>query len=96
VEGALDSKRIRSHSNNRVRHFVDTSRDFSSRNTHNGDAVLLEPRIALFVVLRPITHIMARPIDLNRETSFRTVEVQHIRADRMLPAKNRLSWQTRA
>jgi len=54
--------------------------------------VLLEPRVTTFVALRTIAEVMTYPIYLNREMRFWTIEVQHVRPNRMLASEYRLVW----
>ena len=56
--------------------------------------LFLEPSVALFVMLRPIAHIVAYAVDLDGEVCFRAKEVEHVRSDRMLAAEDWLTWKT--
>ena len=57
-------------------------------------AVFFKPGIATNISLRSIAHVMARTVDLNRETRSRAIEIEHIRADRMLTTEYGLSRRT--
>jgi hypothetical protein len=61
---------------------------------HHSHTVFFEPSVTLFVVLRPIAHVVANPVDLDGEVRFGTIEVEHVRADRMLAAEDRLTGET--
>src|SRR5580692_1322745 len=91
VEGAQDSKLLRGESNDGVRRFIDIAVQFRRRNAHYCHAVFVEPSVTLFVVLRPIAHVVAYAVDLNREVCFRAIEVEHVRSDRMLAAEDWLA-----
>jgi hypothetical protein len=96
VEGAQDSKLLRRESNDGVRRFIDVAAQLHRRNAHDCHAVLLEPSVTVFVVLRPIAHIVAYAVNLDGEMRFRAIEVEDIGADRMLAAEYWLIWETRA
>src|SRR5580704_468852 len=94
VEGAQDSKALRRESNDGVRRFIDIAAQLRRRNAHHCHAVFLEPSVTLFVMLRPIAHVVAYAVDLNGEMGFRAIEVEDIRSDRMLAAEDWLAWKT--
>src|SRR5580700_10566569 len=94
VEGAQDSKLLRGESNDGVRRFIDIAAQLCRRNTHHCHAVFLEPSVTLFVVLRPIAHVVAYAVDLDGEMCLWAIEVEHVRSDRMLAAENWLTWET--
>jgi hypothetical protein len=96
VEGAQDSKLLRGESNDGVRRFIDIAVQFRRRNAHDSHAVFLEPSVTLFVVLRPIAHVVAYAVHLDGEVCFRAIEVEHVGSDRMLAAEDWLIWETRA
>jgi hypothetical protein len=92
VEGAQDSKLLRGESNNGVRRFIDIAAQLCRWNTHHCHAVFLKPSVALFIVLRPIAHVVAYAVDLDGEMRFRAIEVEDIGSDRMLAAEDWLTW----
>ena len=94
VEGAQDSKLLRRESNDGVRRFIDIAAQLRRRNTHHCHAVFLQPSVTLFVVLRPIAHVVAYAVDLDGEMRFRAIEVEHVRSNRMLEAKDWLAGKT--
>jgi hypothetical protein len=96
VEGAQDSKLLRGESNDGVHRFIDTAAQVRGGNAHHRHAVLLEPSVALFVMLRPIAHVVAYAVDLDGEMGFRAIEVEHVRSDRMLAAEDWLTGETGA
>jgi len=96
VEGAQDSKLLRRESNDGVRRFIDIAAQLRRGNAHHCHAVFLEPSVTLFVMLRPIAHVVAYAVDLNGEMGFRAIEVEDIRSDRMLAAEDWLAWKTGA
>ena len=55
--------------------------------------MFLEPSVTLFVMLRPIAHVVAYAVDLDGEVCFRAIEVEDIRSDRMLAAEDWLTWE---
>jgi hypothetical protein len=57
------------------------------RASHN--ALSSEPCVLSSVTFRPIGRVVAHPIDLNRKPSSAAVEVEHVRPNRMLAAKDR-------
>jgi len=63
---------------------------------HHSHTVFSEPSVALFVVSRPIAHVVANPVDLDSEMRFGTIEVEHVRSDRMLAAEDRLTGEAGA
>src|SRR5580692_11651657 len=78
VEGAQDSKLPRRESNDGVRRFIDIAAQLRRSNAHHCHAVFLEPSVALFVMSRPIAHVMAYAVDLDGEMRFRAIEVEHV------------------
>jgi hypothetical protein len=54
------------------------------------------PRIAPHIAPWPVAHVMAYAVELNRKTRLRTIEIKHVRTDRVLSAKYRLSRRTLA
>jgi hypothetical protein len=67
VEGAQDSKLLRGESNDGVRRFIDIAAQLCRRNAHHCHAVFLELSVTLFVMLRPIAHVVAYTVDLDGE-----------------------------
>ena len=61
------------------------------RNPQNSYAVFLQPSIAMFVASRSITHGVAYSIYLDSKVRFRTIEIENVRADGVLTAKDRLT-----
>src|SRR5580692_9122544 len=94
VEGAQDSKLLRGESNDGVRRCIDIAAQLRRGNAHHCHAVFLEPSVALFVVLRPIAHVVADAIDLDGEVCLWAIEVEHVRSDRMLTTEDWLTWKT--
>ena len=93
VEGAQDSKLLRGESNDGVRRFIDIAAQLCRRNTNHFYTVLFEPCVAAFIMLRPIAHVVANPVNLDSEMRFGTIEVEHVRSDRMLAAEDRLTGE---
>src|SRR5436305_9748184 len=85
-EGA-SSEPLRRHANDRICRFLNLARQFACVNAHQGDALRREPRIATNVALRAIAHVVTRPVNLERETCFRAIEVEYVWSDRMLAAE---------
>jgi hypothetical protein len=94
VEGASALKHRRRHANNRVGRLVDLMHQVDRGDAHHNYAVLLEPGVAALIALRPITHVIAYPVDLNREAGFGAIEVEHVRPNRMLTSKDRPARET--
>src|SRR5580704_6580362 len=93
VEGAQDSKLLRGESNDGVRRCIGIAAQLRRRNAHHCHAVFLEPSVALFVMLRPIAHVVAYAIDLDGEMRFRAIEVEHVWSDRMLATEDWLAGE---
>jgi hypothetical protein len=55
-----------------------------AKNIH---ALALQPFGPCFIALRAVTEIMSRTIDFDRELYGRTVEIENVRAERVLPAE---------
>jgi hypothetical protein len=88
VEGVgLDQ--LRSRPNDRVGDIIDPVGDSARWNAHHRDALSSKPCVLSSVTFRPIGRVVAHPIDLDREPSFAAVEVEHVRPNRMLAAKDR-------
>jgi hypothetical protein len=89
VEGALHD--LRRHTGDRIGHLVEASVVYqvASGNTHYRDAARRKPLVASDIALRPIAHIVSKPVNLDCETCLRTIEIDHVGADRMLAAKAR-------
>src|SRR5580704_6999364 len=94
VEGAHDSKLLRRESNDGVRRIIDIAAQLRRWDAHHCHAVFLEPSVALFVMLRPIAHVVAYAVDLDGEVCLWTIEVEHVRSDRMLTTEDWLTWKT--
>ncbi len=94
VEGASASKHLCRHSNDRISRFVDLTSQFACGNAHHRHAACLKPGVAPNVALRPIAHVVTHPINLDSKTCLGAIEIENIRADRMLPTKHRLSRRT--
>src|SRR5580692_8501219 len=75
VEGAQDSKALRGESNDGVRRIIDIAAQLRRWDVHHCHAVFLEPSVALFVMLRPIAHVMTYAVDLDGEVCLWTIEV---------------------
>ena len=73
VEGAQDSKLLRRESNDGVRRFIDIAAQLRRGNAHHCHVVFLEPSVALFVMLRPIAHVVTYAVDLDGEVCFRAI-----------------------
>ena len=54
------------------------------RDTHRLDTARRQPKVANAITRGSIAQVMRRTIDFDRQSGLRTIEVQHIRADRML------------
>src|SRR5580704_6752164 len=67
VEGAQDSKLLRRESNDGVRRCIDIAAQLRRRDAHHCHAVFLQPSVSSFIMLRPITHVVAYAIDLDGE-----------------------------
>jgi hypothetical protein len=66
---------------------IRVAKDILRRNAQDLDVLAIQPLCSPFVSLRPITEVMRNPVDLDRELGCRTVEVQDVLTDRMLPPK---------
>jgi hypothetical protein len=91
VEGALASELIGRHSNNRVSSFIQPMSQLSSGNAHDSHAAFLQPSIAALVARRLVTHIVAYAINFDRKPGFGAIEIENVRSDWMLAAKNWLA-----
>jgi hypothetical protein len=94
VEGASPSPLLRRHSHDRVSQIIKISRQIIHGNPHNFNPVRLEPGVALLIALRPVAHVMTYAVELNRQPRGGAIEIEDVRADWMLPAKDRLTWFT--
>ncbi len=90
VEGALQRSHLVCHASDCVSNFIDT-RQIARGDTQNGDALLSEPIIAPQITLRPVAHVMTGAVDLDRKACLDAVEIENIRADRMLATKRRFA-----
>jgi hypothetical protein len=96
VEGATATKLLSRHLNDRISNIFNLLGQFTCRNAEHCYVVLGKPSIAATVSLRSITHVMTYSVYLDRETRVGAIEVENIRADRMLTAKYRSSRQAGA
>jgi hypothetical protein len=76
-----------------VHGFFKSIAQFGCGNADNSYTLFPEPCVAAFVAGCPIGHVMADSVDLNSEPRGCTIEIENIRANRMLAAKNRLTWK---
>jgi hypothetical protein len=91
VEGASDSKLLRRQSDDRIRRIIVSVYQLGCRDTNHGHSMFFEPEIAALIPSRAISHIMAYPINLNRQIRFRAIELEHVGSHRMLAPEYRLS-----
>jgi hypothetical protein len=57
------------------------------RDANNIDPLVFQPGVTPFIAHGPIAHIMRQSIDLDADLGLSAVEVEHVCAQRMLPAK---------
>jgi hypothetical protein len=81
----------RRHANDCVSRFIDCAGQIICDDTHHCYAMFFEPRVATNIALWTVAHVMACTIDLDREPRLRAIEIEHVWADRMLPAEHGLS-----
>ena len=72
--------------NDRIRQLIGVTRQVTYGDPDNFNAVCFEPGVSLQIALWPVAHVMTYPIQLNRQSRCRTIEIKNIRSDRMLPA----------
>jgi hypothetical protein len=72
----------------------DSAKDVAGRDTHDSQSARLKPRVAAYVALGPIADVMTHAVDLDRQPRLRAKEIEHVRADRVLTAKDRRSRRT--
>jgi hypothetical protein len=88
VEGVgLDQ--LHSQPNDRVGDIIDPVGHLACWNAHHRNALSSEPCVLSSVTFRPVGRVVAHPIDLDRKPSFAAVEVDDVRPNRMLAAKDR-------
>jgi hypothetical protein len=73
-----------------VRNFVWIMKHILRGNAQDFNVFIIQPLRSALVPLRTITEVMGRTIHFDREFCRRTVEVEHIFPDRMLPPKIQL------
>jgi hypothetical protein len=59
------------------------------RNAHHQKPMRAKPSIAADVALRPVTQVVAQPVDLDRKARLRAKEVKHIAPNGMLATEDR-------
>ena len=91
VEGATASTLLRRHANDGVSRFIEIGRQLGRRDAHDPHTLLRQPSITTFIPLWPTAHVMDHSINLDREFRLRTIEVEHVRSDRMLTTEGRPS-----
>ncbi len=84
VEGAR--RHLGSETDDAIDDITDV-RQFPCGDAHNSDATLLEPGIAPLIPLRMFAQVVAYSINLNGKLRLGAIEIEHIRANRMLTAK---------
>ena len=89
--GGLASKHLRRHSNDGVSRYTNAARQFACRNAHHRHATRLKPSVTTDIALWPIPHIVTDPVNFDREPRLRAKEIEHVRPNRMLTTKHRLS-----
>src|SRR6185437_6640820 len=94
--GGLPSFHIQREPHNRVCYFFYFILQIGRWNMNYSNAVLLQPDIASFVPFRSISKLMTCPIDFDRQPCRRTIEIEHVRSNRMLTAKHRFAWRALA
>lgn len=70
-----------------LRNFLRRSQDFAGWNTKHRDTALAQPFVAGCIALRTASHIVRDPLDLDAELRCGTVEIEHVRPERVLPAE---------
>ena len=61
------------------------SQNLPRRNSEHRNSQLCQKVVAPFIFFRSVTNVMRQTIDLDAEPGRRTIEIQHIGANRMLP-----------
>jgi hypothetical protein len=90
VEGGNLLRKFLCHTHDCICCFIKALHQIGSRNPHQGDASRSQPRAAPQITRRSAPHIVTQSIDLDGEPCLRAIEVDHIRSNRVLPAKHRL------
>ena len=84
VEGA----QLRRQSHDRILDLLDPAGDVDRGDAQHGNASLPQPCVSSRIALRPISQVMAHPIDLDGQARLGAIEVEHIRAERVLTAED--------
>src|SRR4051812_40025975 len=64
------------------------AQDVGGSDSHHSDLSGGEPAVTAFIVFRLLLVRVRHSIDLNREPSGRTIEIENVGTDRMLSAKS--------
>jgi len=73
---------------NGIRDIIDAAHQLAYADPYDGYALPLKPTVTARVELRPLAHIVAHPVDLDREPRFRAIEIKNVRPHRMLTPKH--------
>ena len=72
--------------------FVWIGHDVACRDAQDGHTLFFQPRISAFISLRDVARAVNIPVHFHRQMGRRTVEIEHIGPDRVLPSEARAVW----